>query len=73
MGTEIEVDLLPCPFCGNAPVLDDFNTSYRPDSAPVWRVMCKGPCAVELFTEGDGTRDAAIAAWNTRHPNTGRV
>jgi hypothetical protein len=58
--------MLPCPFCGGEPMLDDFSTSYRPDSSPSWHVICKGPCSVEVCTYGYDTKAEAIAAWNTR-------
>lgn len=59
-------ELLPCPFCGGEPTLDDFNTSYRPDSSPLWGVICKSrKCQGEIgFFNAD--RQIAIDEWNTR-------
>ena len=61
-----DVKLLPCPFCGGEPTFDDWNTSYRPDSKPLWGVVCKSSkCAGEI---GFFNTDPAIAQaeWNTR-------
>lgn len=64
--------LLPCPFCGGEPTLDDWNTSYRPDSKPLWGVVCKSSkCAGEIgFFNAD--RAIAVEDWNTR-PKTDDV
>ena len=64
-------ELLPCPFCGGAPKLDDCRT--------IWAVRCEcGACVLgERSPEPDGTephahwkriRQTAITAWNRRTP-----
>lgn len=64
-------ELLPCPFCGNEPRVDDFSTDYRPNAGPSWRVMCKGPCSMdEVWTDSFDTEAEAIAAWNHRSQPT---
>lgn len=61
-------DLLPCPFCGNAPrVIED-------DSYDACQVFCagdgtEGSCPAEpcVYRRKSDLPDA-IAAWNTRTP-----
>lgn len=53
-----EVALLPCPFCGGVPLLMGFN-------APEFWVSCVR-IGCKAGTEAFGSKDRAIAAWNTR-------
>jgi Lar family restriction alleviation protein len=73
MGTEIEVELLPCPFCGGEasgyPRFDDANSS-----TPGCYIVCH-KCDVSpdgCYRKADEWAEA-VTIWNTRHPNTGRV
>jgi hypothetical protein len=68
MGTEIEVELLPCPFCGEMPLSDDGRIS---ETARVWCANWTG-CGVQPVSDADaGPIDLAVRHWNTR--NTGEV
>lgn len=54
-------ELRPCPFCGSG-ALCDF-----PDAYTTWQIMCdNNNCPVDLWVWGFSSREAAIAAWNTR-------
>ena len=60
-----EVALLPCPFCGGEAEL----TGYK---APEFWVRCdKMGC--KASTESFGSKDRAIAAWNTRPSHTEEI
>lgn len=54
-----QVELLPCPFCGWRAIVSDHSTI-------AWYVEC-----VECACDGpvEESREAAIAAWNTRTPS----
>jgi hypothetical protein len=60
--SEARVTLLPCPFCGGDAEL----TGYR---APEFWVRCP-QYGCKASTEGFGSKDRAIAAWNTRQSAT---
>ena len=47
-------ELLPCPFCGNAPTLTKFKNS--------WQVECS-PCELKFV---DRTQEDVMESWNTR-------
>lgn len=52
-------DLLPCPFCGST---DIAVTSCGPNNY-------YARCCICTATTDDGSREAAIAAWNRRAPD----
>lgn len=57
----MQTELKPCPFCGGKVSVEMIGSQH-------WYVCC-GPennCHSEPFVGGYATRDAAIAAWNTR-------
>jgi hypothetical protein len=61
--------LLPCPFCGAAPVVDPFHHD-EPDGSTY--IYCSGwndspdcKCDLGFFD----TRPEAVAAWNRRPPH----
>jgi Lar family restriction alleviation protein len=55
--------LLPCPFCGGDPILDDSSADCR--------VICNN-CDAESDPRNNYDKDRtlvqAIKQWNTRHP-----
>lgn len=58
-------DLLPCPFCGTLPSLDE-PTNYAGGSH-YYHVACYGEaCPMQPETSGKLTAEEAAAAWNTR-------
>lgn len=62
-----DVELLPCPFCGNDVRGDEGcfqSAGFRTPSTPVWSVRCGNPeCNADVSAIGEA---AAIAHWNTR-------
>lgn len=60
----MDVELKPCPFCGELPQLSerDFMGEYT-----VWAVECRAQeCHAERVRVEDCSRAEAITAWNTR-------
>lgn len=59
-----QVVLLPCPFCGNPPKSGDGTYGY-------WLIFCsdENNCFAQPSV-GHKTEAEAIAAWNTRQPQT---
>jgi hypothetical protein len=57
--------LLPCPFCGGVPELNDYRTA--PAGAWVMVHRAKG-CVIAPLVDQFPTEEAAIAAWNRRTP-----
>ena len=54
-------DLLPCPFCGNAPLIED-GANDRP-----WVVQCiNRDCHAQPFMDHSDTKRQALKAWNQR-------
>ena len=54
----------PCAHCGGGHVVGErIRQDDRTDDWTMWRVMC-GKCGIS--TDWHGTREAAIAVWNTR-------
>jgi|APSaa5957512622_1039677.scaffolds.fasta_scaffold166432_2 Lar family restriction alleviation protein len=54
---------LPCPFCGEEPVVD--NSLLK--GARVWSVACENDdCPVDVETADFESIDDAIKAWNQR-------
>ena len=60
-------ELLPCPFCGFQPDLDDPDTVYPLNrEKTTWQVGCStiaGGCDANVL---GGTKESAIKAWNKR-------
>jgi len=60
-----EIEILPCPFCGSAPLVYNGNSG--------WHVCCVAwekdrlACEVGPSTDGHKTKAEAIAIWNRRH------
>lgn len=64
---EIEPKLLPCPFCGSIPELED-NGIVEPEmGGPVewWFVHCKR-CDLAITDGEECPKERAVRAWNTR-------
>jgi Lar family restriction alleviation protein len=54
---------LPCPFCGEEPVIDN----YLLKGMRVWNVACENDhCLVDVETADFESIDEAIKAWNQR-------
>lgn len=62
MTHQVTQDLLPCPFCGGVAEL----TGHQ---APEFWVRCDR-IGCKSSTEAFGSKDKAIAAWNTRQSHT---
>jgi hypothetical protein len=64
---EREAVLLPCPFCGNPPKSGDGTYGY-------WLIFCsdENNCPAQPSV-GHKTEAEAIAAWNTRQPQTDAI
>ena len=67
--TTIEIDLLPCPFCGGTATQREW---YSPDgnaSYPGWRVQCTD-CQANVATnrrdQGKNYALIAVVEWNQR-------
>jgi len=61
-------DVLPCPWCGKVPDLNDTRT-FRETEGPKWGALvccCIGPEVRTGYRPVDEWRDAAITAWNDR-------
>lgn len=58
LAREYKEELKPCPFCG----CEQMNT-YKSNNTDIWYVSCDR-CGVR--TEGDTSKEYAIAAWNRR-------
>lgn len=64
-------DLLPCPFCGTAAVLD-FHKGNR--WAKGYQAYCESKdCKLTPYSLVYPTADEAIEAWNTRKSPAGNV
>jgi len=59
-------ELKPCPFCGVVPFARILSYKDR-----TFEVCCQNPKCCMAITGPRPTRDAAIAAWNRRTPETG--
>ncbi len=55
--------LKPCPFCGEAPVLQTMRTEELPANLLLYMVTCTG-CMVSTF--GCRSKEQAIAIWSRR-------
>ncbi len=60
------IELLPCPFCGNAPNAPTF--SHESGALDVWEIECETCCySIEGGRSPSGQAEAAaIGVWNTR-------
>ena len=66
--TDTSEQILPCPFCGSIPSIDNISTSYRPNSPPLWGIRCENNnCESEAAISSE-SKTEAITAWNTRTP-----
>ena len=64
-------ELKTCPFCGESAVIDDYNSSIRRDAKPLYGVACNSNgCPANELAVLNENKAQAIAAWNTRTPNT---
>jgi hypothetical protein len=55
--------LLPCPFCGSAPFVEE----RRLHGQPCWVVMCRNnDCGIEVYGDHFASESDLLAAWNTR-------
>lgn len=61
--SEMDIKLLPCPFCGDTYILPRYNRKYGK-----WKIGCNSLGCICLHTEGKlfDTKDEAINAWNRR-------
>jgi Lar family restriction alleviation protein len=55
-------ELKPCPFCGGLPEGPADATRIL----GIWRIVHRGCCALPGVSVERPTREAAVAAWNTR-------
>lgn len=64
-----DLKLLPCPFCGDAPTLND----YTDAPAAAWVLSHRNrQCPMSPFILDFPTGEAAVALWNRRStPHTG--
>lgn len=74
---EVEIKLLPCPFCGGSVKLEQTTGEYERmfGRRQWWGVVCRntmnlgGTCAIHQ--RPSASKDAAIARWNMRAPIKG--
>jgi len=60
-----DISLLPCPFCGKNPVVDN----YKIRGVKVWNVGClNDDCQVHVETDDFESLEETIQAWNNRVP-----
>lgn len=58
----MSAELLPCPFCGRAPEMEDWSDHH----GEYWHLYCKTEgCAVSPYTEGDN-KAKLLDGWNRR-------
>lgn len=55
------VDLLPCPFCGGEPRIQNFRRHED-----WYRIRCVGDCSVHPETYTYRNFEGALAVWNNR-------
>ncbi len=61
-------ELLPCPFCGETPDVNNKWTFAMPETYKYGCVVCCcfGPDVRTCYRDAEYWRDDAIEAWNTR-------
>lgn len=65
MPTELERELLPCPFCGTAE--PQVVEQYAGTKQSQWSVICNGHwCDASVSSDGSGSLESAIETWNRR-------
>lgn len=65
----IDEELLPCPFCGKAPNIDEF---HHQTAGVHWIICCNNDACTETVVD-EKTREKAVAKWNTRADNVGSI
>jgi len=60
--------LLPCPWCGQDPEIANLDSLGKR-----WLARCTGDDCQTIRLSQDGSREGAIAAWNTRAPSEAAV
>lgn len=73
-GDGIEIELLPCPFCGGEADHHDIGNAHTKSRATkIWCTCCHYSHTTKAIRQGhDWTRSRAIAGWNHRTPDAGR-
>lgn len=57
-----EIELLPCPFCGEAVSLDQYDCDDGESAYDFYQIVCKNGCA----THESRDRSEIVKGWNTR-------
>jgi hypothetical protein len=64
--TKTQDELLACPFCGGGAELNDYTAA----PAAAWVLVHRHKtCPVAPQIQSFGSKDSALAAWNTRSPD----
>lgn len=67
-------ELLPCPFCGAKPIIDDSYLTCGDDSR-LWLVSAECPQCGDVYFNAVGptfedAKEKVFSKWNTRHERT---
>lgn len=65
-GQPVSNELLPCPFCGCAPIIVEYGGNNANSTRDDWYITCTNPNCVADGGNVYSGKETAINAWNTR-------